>query len=435
MKKLFTGVVLLAGIMAVSAAQEFKTSFFLDNHVYSYRINPAAPFENDSFSFFAVGVGNTSFSMPSNLPLSSLIFKTPEGKYTWVFGESIPADKFLSGITMDNYMQPELSVNLITFGHQEEDRRFTAELNVRTNTYFYAPKDFFGAMKIGLNDGLKTKTGRYSFENMHFESNNYAEVAVGYSRRLEDNLILGGTAKVLLGLGGAFLDIHNLELGEYPGDDFGGTVNADAYISCKTMGVSPALVKNSLYYLQDAGYSGFGICGLGLGVDLGATWTPLEGLDVGFSVVDLGFLTWFDSVHGTIDYKDRVIDDAEEGLQLESVENVIKTKLINFNIHVSAKYRMPFYEGLTAGVLTTFQRHFTEARVGLDVTPLRAISLAASAAFNNYGFDFGAALNFRFPGVNLFLGADSFAAFKMNEYHIPSSKGITNITAGLAIAF
>ena len=91
MKKLFTVAVLLAGIMAVSAAQEFKTSFFLDNHVYSYRINPAAPFENDSFSFFAVGVGNTSFSMPSNLPLSSLIFKTPEGKYTWGFGESIPA--------------------------------------------------------------------------------------------------------------------------------------------------------------------------------------------------------------------------------------------------------------------------------------------------------------------------------------------------------
>ncbi|MBO7604244.1 MAG: hypothetical protein J6S97_07510 [Bacteroidales bacterium] len=435
MKKLFTVAALLTGIMAVSAAQEFKTSYFLDNHVYSYRINPAAPFESDSFSFFAVGIGNTSFSMPSNLPLSSLIFTTPEGRYTWGFGESISPETFLAGITKDSFMQPELSVNLLTIGHQEADRRFTAELNVRSNTYFFAPKDFFGAMKIGLNDGLKTKTGRYNFENMHLETNNYAEVAVGFSRRLEDNLILGGTAKLLLGLGGAFIDIHNLELGEYPGDDFGGTVYADTYFSCKTLGINPTLVGNSLAHLQNVGYSGFGISGVGLGVDLGATWTPVEGLDVGFSVVDLGFLTWFDTVHGTINYKDCVIDDAEEGLQLESVESVIKTKLINFNFHVSAKYRMPFYEGLTAGILTTFQRHFTEVRLGLDVTPLRAISLAASTAFNNYGFDFGAALNFRFPGVNLFVGADSFAAFKMNEYHIPSSKGITNVTAGLAIAF
>ena len=95
---------------------------------------------------------------------------------------------------------------------------------------------------------------------------------------------------------------------------------------------------------------------------------------------------------------------------------------------------MPFYEGLSAGVITTVQNFYKEVRFGLDVTPIRAISLAASAALNSYGFDMGAALNFRFPGVNLFLGTDSMF-FKMNEYHIPSSKGVTNVTAGLAIAF
>ena len=434
MKKLFTLAALLTGVMAVSAAQEFKTAYFLDNHVYSYRINPAAPFEKDSFSFFAVGVGNVSFAMPSNQALSNFIFTTPEGRYTWGFGESVPAEKFLSGITKDNFMQPELGINLITFGHQAEDRRFTAEVNLRSSTYFYAPKDFFGAMKIGLNDGLKTKTGRYSFENMHLESNTYAEIAVGYSRRLEDNLILGGTAKLLFGLAGAFLDVHSLDLGELPNDDFGGSVDADAYLSSKILGINTTLIGNSLANLQNVGYNGIGISGLGLSFDLGATWTPIEGLDVGFSIIDLGFLTWFDSVHGKINYKDRIIDTAEQGLQLESAETVRKTKLINYNVHLSAKYRMPFYEGLSAGVITTVQNFYKEVRFGLDVTPIRAISLAASAALNSYGFDMGAALNFRFPGVNLFLGTDSMF-FKMNEYHIPSSKGVTNVTAGLAIAF
>ncbi|MBR0084614.1 MAG: hypothetical protein IJP93_11080, partial [Bacteroidales bacterium] len=70
MKKLILPVFLLCVGFIVSA-QESKTSFFLDHNVYSYRINPAAEFDEKPYTFFALGLGNTSASLLSNLGASS----------------------------------------------------------------------------------------------------------------------------------------------------------------------------------------------------------------------------------------------------------------------------------------------------------------------------------------------------------------------------
>jgi hypothetical protein len=54
MKKL-----LLAGILTLAAgvafAQDFKTGYFLDNYVYSYRVNPGASLEGKPGTFVGVG--------------------------------------------------------------------------------------------------------------------------------------------------------------------------------------------------------------------------------------------------------------------------------------------------------------------------------------------------------------------------------------------
>ena len=240
---------------------------------------------------------------------------------------------------------------------------------------------------------------------------------------------------MLLGLAGGSFDIHEMTARPLADGKYGGTVDADVKIASQLLEVSTAMVEGkSLYNFETAGFGKAGLSGFGLGLDLGATWMPTDGLEIGLSVLDLGFIGWNGTLHGIIKYTDKKFNDEEDALELEAIAAEKTNTLLDYNIHLSAKYRMPFYEGLSVGLLGTYQKHFKEARLGIDVTPLRAISIAASAAYNTYGLDFGAALNFRLPGVNLFLGADSIY-FKMTPDMIPETRGITNVTAGLAFAF
>ncbi len=435
MKRLFAASALLALFVTSAAAQEFKTSYFLDNYVYSYRINPAAQFESKPYTFFSVAIGNASLSIPTNLSVSSFLYHTPAGELTWGLSDSVSPEQFLGSLSTDNFIAPQASLNLLTIGRQSEDWRFTFEINARSNSYLYAPYDFFAAFKNGISEGIKTHTGTYSFKDMHFDSSNYAEVAAGFSHKIGDQFIVGGTAKVLLGLAGGSFDIHEMTARPLADGKYGGTVDADVKIASQLLEVSTAMVEGkSLYNFETAGFGKAGLSGFGLGLDLGATWMPTDGLEIGLSVLDLGFIGWNGTLHGTIKYTDKKFNDAEDALELEAIAAEKTNTLLDYNIHLSAKYRMPFYEGLSVGLLGTYQKHFKEARLGIDVTPLRAISIAASAAYNTYGLDFGAALNFRLPGVNLFLGADSIY-FKMTPDMIPETRGITNVTAGLAFAF
>ena len=77
--------------------------------------------------------------------------------------------------------------------------------------------------------------------------------------------------------------------------------------------------------------------------------------------------------------------------------------------------------------------------MGISVTPADFVSLAVSAAYNNCGFDMGAALSLRVPGfANLFVAADKIPLYwnnRMFKVPIPTRSGLTNVTAGLVFAF
>ena len=441
MKKLIASAILAAVAIVAASAQDFKTSYFLDNYVYSYRLNPGAQFEDDAFTFFSVGIGNTSLTASTNLSLASFVFANPNGPgYTWGFGESISDEAFLSRIENENYFYPRLSLNVLTFGRQTANSRFAIELNVRSDSYFSAQRDFFGAFKGGLNEGTGKGTGSYSFDNMLLKSSNYAEIAATYSHAIGDNLVVGGTAKLLLGVLGTSFKINHLDAAyNAASDDWGGKADAELQFSTPILSTASMVKGKSLYDVfkdfDNYGVNGFGINGFGFGLDLGATWKPIEDLEIGLSVLDLGFLSWNPNINAKIQYEKAHFVDLEDALEFVDVDNSAYTQALNYNIHVFGKYRMPFYDKLSAGIIGTWQKYFKEARFGVDVTPVKFVSVAASAGYNTYGFNVGAAVNFRFPGINFFLGTDSIS-FKSNSDKVPSGRGgLTNVTAGLAIAF
>ena len=180
-----------------------------------------------------------------------------------------------------------------------------------------------------------------------------------------------------------------------------------------------------VYDFSTASFGKVGFSGIGAAVDLGITYCPLDELALGVSVLDLGFINWKDGFDTYLAYNGRMVESLDDIFALEMQPKNARSKMINYNIHASAQYRMPFYDGLSLGLLGTFQQYFREGRFGVTFTPWKWLSLAASAAWNNYGGNLGAAINIRFPGVYMFVAADSFNF----------GPRMTSIASGLSIAF
>ena len=445
MKKIVLSSLLLLSVSAAVLAQDFKTGYFLDNYTYSYRLNPAAPMEEDSYSFFAVGLGNVTAEARSNLGIYS--FFRPVGDEYYFFTESdVPVADALSGFAENNSVLAGAKVNVFTFGRQLHESRFSVELNARTDNSLVAPYDFFSLIKHGL---YSLSTGeiepRYQFSGVSLNSNTYAELAFNFGHKVGDVVTLGATLKGLVGFASAALD---WDLDVVPGtgaESLKGACNFDAHIaSPMTIPFANYTRDGKTYYDPEHMTDNMDIAsawknnpkkvgGWGLAADLGITIEPFDGLSLEASILDLGFMSWNSTFHGKMEFSGQIPDDDyKEIFEIEDLTHLKYTNMLNFKVHAGAKYRMPFYDGLSVGVLGTYQKNFREVRLGLDFTPIRFISLAASAGFNNFGTDFGAAMNIRFPGVNFFVGTDALY-FKMNKF-IPTEKVNTLLTAGLVIA-
>jgi len=447
---LFCFAFLLTLTYAVSA-QEFKTGYFLDNYTYGYRINPAAPIEGDPYTFFSIGVGNITSEVHTNFPFSSVISNAKDGSglVLPLLNNGYSESEILASLEPFNNLQMNNSVNLITFGHQGYESRWSVEINLRNDSYLSLPSDFFSFVKRGLA-GLASGEYNdiYKFDGLHMDTNLYTELAVGYTAKIGDKVTIGGRVKGLMGFAAVNAD-WNLDIG--PGATKDVNLDTDADINASAPILESVFATYSeggkSYYDLEQTYGNLGKLsvpdvksligsyGIGAALDLGVTVEPVSGLTLSASVNDLGLMSWKSSVKAHIDYVGEL--DGEEygrGLGVENLAGSRYTTLMNYSIHAGAKYRMPFYDRLSVGLLGTFQQHNKEARLGIDITPIDLISLAASAAYGTFGTNVGAALNIRFPGVNLFVGADGMLFNFIPKTPVPQNKVNTTLTAGLVIA-
>lgn len=443
MKKLFVSVTLLLSAAAAVCAQDYKSGFFLDNYVYGYRTNPAAPIaEDDSYTFIGLGIGNVTAEANLNFPFSSIINKTGTGDLVFpLISPQFTEAQVLENLLPDNGLMLDANVNILSFGRQDRDSRWNVELNLRTNNYVNAPKDFFKLVKRGL---ASLETGEYdpdySFNGMALDSKVFTELAFGYSRKIGDFVTVGARLKALAGIADASLG-WNLSIGPALDENLDIRVRTDASIRASAP-VSFPLVQKDGRYMLDLGAFDFKpenvlkniVSGWGAAADLGVTVEPLEGLQISASVNDLGFISWKPVVNGNLLFEKEILGkDYEDIFGLESNSDSRYSTMLNYTVHAGVRYHMPFYDRLSVGLLGTFQQHNKEGRFGITVTPLDFISIAGSAAYGTFGPSFGAALNFHLPVVNFFVGMDSLVLNYLPGTFVPSGKVNTTVNAGLLL--
>ena len=396
----YKGLLLLGGMMMLgeaAQAQYLRSSYFMEGTSARLQLNPGLQPTKGYFNVPIIGSFNMSAS--SNvLGTSDIIDLMDSGS------DLYSNDKLFDRLKADNRLNVNLNTDILSFGWYRGKGFWSVNVGLRADFGAALAKDMFSMMRTMNGFALEDVAGTnqsYSLSNQTLNMKAYAEIGLGYSRRITEKLTVGGRVKVLLGLArvGMYINQFDLNLdvpnlrnyqddasrGELSPSDWYGkgySYAADGNVITTLKGGGMTFDNNGMIDNFDLDAGDLGIAGSGFGIDLGASYKVWDNLTVSASILDLGFLKWKESettvatvsgeAHETIDASnyDRYIGgdflsferfDFEEG----SPEKV-KTKtrlystlllageygLLNNKLSVGAMYTARFAEPKTLNELT-----------------------------------------------------------------------------------
>lgn len=442
MKKLYIAI-LAAAICLPALAQDLNSAYFLEGYKYRHRLNPAfAP----TRSYFGLPLlGGISAYTQSDLGMNTFIYPV-DGQLTTFMNSSISSEEFLSKLKKNNDLGVKLNANLLSLGIWGKNGFTSAEINLKVNAGANIPYDLFDFMKnVGTSQ-------TYNIRNLDVSAQSYAELAIGHSHSINDNLNVGAKVKFLVGLANINAHIDNLNV-QMTGDKW--SVTADGNLTSSVPGLviptkgetgassDPAQADeidfNGIYMDSEKLVKELpSSLSFGAAIDLGAEYKfngLLEGLNVSAAVLDLGFISWGESFRATTGnnswefsgFENIEFDESSEnsiGAQFESIGQDLsklivlqkeasekgRASMVNCTLNLGAEYEMPFYRNLSFGFLYTSRiaglYSKNEGRFYANVNPTKWFGFSASYGISNYGSAAGAVINFDLPGFGLFIGTD-----------------------------
>lgn len=403
-------ILLLAAVLLTAAtlqAQSFQQAFFLDGYRLGYRYNPAI---QSAEGFLSVG----QFENQSRQNFGAASFLYPRGEeVVTALHPSVSAEEFLGSLQDDSYMNGSINYNLVSYGWRKGAAFHTLEANVRGFYMASVPKEIFTILKLGTEDTF------YDLSGFSLGGNAIVELAYGYSRKLGDFISVGARAKLLVGVESLRYQITRFDM-VMSEEKYQATVEADLDFTSRWRKIGT----------NDEGYLNFlnlsakdrlkTPTGGGLAVDLGILVTPLEGLSLSASVLDLGGMFWYygnaGQSAGQISFagmENLTLEDIQQGNilsqfsdELDALTNAIRVKSIEkktalsalpFNVNLGARYELPFYRALSLGVTGNLVQMkgmpYREVRGALAWNPWEWLGITANAGTGTYGAVWGAAAN------------------------------------------
>lgn len=217
-------------------------------------------------------MGNINVGATGNVGYKNFIYKlegNPLYDQTTFMSPTVSASDFLGGLHDKNRADIYVNYNLFSVGFRGFKGMNVVELNLRSNTNITLPYELFEFMKT---------TGEKEFYQLHdigARSQNYMELALGHSHRINDRLTVGAKAKFLFGVAYADFKVNQLNL----------TMNGDEWRVQGDARLKASVLKSEFDYegpeknapdgrrrvkgLDDVS---FGMPGFGMAFDLGASY-------------------------------------------------------------------------------------------------------------------------------------------------------------------
>ena len=462
-KRALFSVVLFA-LATTMGAQALRTGYFMDGNIYRHRLNPALSSTRGHVS--SPVLGGIQVTTMGNVGVGSFLYESPYNNDELVtfMHHSVDAADFLGDLEDENIMRFDLDFTIASVAFNAFGGFNTIDLTLRSNTAMNIPFGMFQFMKeMGNND--------YSFSDLTMQTRNFADLSLGHSRKITEDLTVGARLKFLFGLGYADVKFDQMDI-HTSASRWEIAARGEANIALGGAYTYSDELTNTGKTVID-GYEDVaaGLHGFGMGIDLGATYdlsnVLLEGLSVSASITDLGYISWskaaqaaiapedtykFDgfrdmSIHSPEDGGDSktlddqwstMRDDLEDFFALEDKGEGSVTSGIGAKFNIGAEYKMPFYNKLSAGFLYThcFDDVFSydQASLVLNLSPNNVLDFALSGTASTFGAGFGAMANIHCPGFNFFIGSDCFLS-KVNKQFVPLENMNASVSFGINVAF
>lgn len=469
--QILTAALLIAASASATAQEASRSGYFMDGYSFRHELNPA--FGNDDEYVSLPGLGNLDLGLSSNVGVNTFLYKLPgTNRLTTFMSPTVDADKFLGKLEKNNKITSNINVTLLSGGFKAWGGYNTISISARADVGLSLPKGLFEFMKLGQQD----ETSVYQFSDLRVNANAMGQFALGHSRNINKNIRVGGKLKFLVGAGHADAKVDDMfitlsdEVWIVKGK---GEVNVAAgpnlYIPTYGRRHKPERPEQvGQVYWNGIDYRDFHLTGFGMGVDLGAVWnTPVEGLTVSGSVLDLGYMHWsYNRIYKTPDtewnfggfnnialdkdqpeYAENKIDQQFKNMwnDLSDCMNLYdkttdgkRNKALAATIHVAAEYQMPFYNKLTGGFLFTEHINgpfsWTEGRFSANYKPAKWFDCSVNYGASTYASSLGWMLNFHPRGFNFFVGTDH-QFFKITPQVLPVGRANMNVNLGMNVTF
>lgn len=451
-------------------AQYSANSYFTEGNLYRHEINPA--FDNE-MNYVAMPVfGNVSATMNGNLAVDKVLFAR-NGKTMTFMNPAISAGEVMDGIGDKNRVNANLKMQILGAGFKAWGGYNTIGINVRANASTNVPGDIFKLAKEGV------KNGSYDIKDMKGHGDAYLEFAFGHSHKVSDQLKLGGKLKVLLGAGNVdfLFDRAQITLA-----DNHYVIDASARVESSIKGLTyetktrepktkewiddkgqkhEEVIEGNKKYVSGAEVEGKGVAGFGLALDFGAEYKLDDTWKFSASILDLGFISWSNTMLAASDSKPidtdtylfNIDDDKKNSFEnelnefTESLSRIYqlqdkgdiggKSTMLGATLNLGAEYTLPSNDNLSFGLLNTTRINgaysWTDFRGSANWRPTKKFSLSGSLSAGTFGVGLGFLADYHAKGFNVFFGMDHLSTSYAKQ-GIPLSSN-ASFNAGLNFPF
>jgi hypothetical protein len=409
-----------------------------------------------------LNVGNNSVS------LNNFIYpvRQQDGTYktVWFKHSQQGVEDFHNQLKNVTRIHFEQDLGILSFGFRYQQNYFTLGVKQRFFSAISLPKNLF---TLPLK-GSSPEGNEFNLDDLAFNATTYTEIALGYSREINELLTVGGKTKLLLGQFNSSLKTERFRINV-------SREKWDIHLNTQvdmTLPVAQYIEKENeekihkIDFPDDATLSDYlSPQGLGVAFDLGATYKLLDNrLTLSASVLDLGFIRWkkegtanmpidenfsYDGLklkindgkitddEGNTNWFEDYFDNLSDSIHYTTQHNAYTTSIAS-KVLVGAEYSI-LDEKITFGLLSknTFinQTIFGEVTVSANFFPLSWFNSSISySLINGQASAIGLGLSAWLGPFNLFIVSDYVPTHYTKEF-IPYKLRTTNLQFGGILTF
>jgi hypothetical protein len=343
-------------------------------------------------------------------------------------------DGIYKKLKKNNFLRFDMNFNILGVGFWIKKMPFHFQINNNTAFHFQYPRGLLG-LKDGnwdLEQDAPVETIDLSGIGLH--AVNYTNIALGASRRITEELVLGARVKYILGAANLQFarSIFRLNTSMNPlalGFEINYLVNSSFPVQ---LGYDEnGLVSSAQTDFSDPLHAFLLNKNRGLGLDLGAIYEYTDRITFSASLLDLGFIRWRTNVNnfqarGEYSYSgidlrplaegqaqastlDSLVTSVQDAFEWEGSQNKYFTGL-STKLYLSGTYRV--INNLQLGALARLQLYGKSVQPSFSLlakyTPIRWFTLSLNQSYTNYTFNnTGLGLSFGHKGAQFYLVTDN----------------------------